>query len=166
MPLFAARLASGMCLIGEAETEQHVWEDFLRRDHPDDLTPDDKIISVRRLAANAFLSRWYPETGMGDPDTVPGKPAGYLTESGEEELLQNEYTIIASAHRHAHEEVPLLLPQNMPDEASPDDLLTYQVETWIANLTGRLRQAVELEMERYAVEVPHTLGTDTDPSVR
>ena len=149
MPLFVARLSSGMCLIGEADTEESARRDFLRRDHPEDSGPEDKIVTVRKLASNVFLSRWYPEAGLLDPDVLPGKPFGYLIESCEEELLHNEYEIIASAHQHARQEVPLILYHD-PDE--PDEGLLHHIESWITNLTRRLRQAVELEMERYRVE--------------
>jgi hypothetical protein len=140
-----------MCLIGEAETEESARRDFLRRDHPEDPRPEDKIVSVRRLASNVFLSRWFPEAGLIDPDVLPGKPFGYLIESCEEELLRNEYEIIASAHHHARQEVPLILPQDL-DTDEQDAGLLYHIETWITNLTRRLRQAVELEMERYRVD--------------
>ena len=160
MPLFVARLSSGMCLIGEAETEQNAWSDFLRRDHPEDLGPADKIISVRRIPDNLFLSRWYPETGLLDPDALPGKPAGYLVETCEEDLLHNEYQIIACAHQHAREEVPLLLPEDLHD---PDPGLFFLIEAWITNLTRRLRQAVELEMERYRSDETNSMkGMDSD----
>ena len=151
MPLFVARLSSGMCLIGEAETEDTARRDFLRRDHPEDSGPEDTIVSVRALASNVFLSRWFPEAGLIDPDVLPGKPFGYLIESCEEELLHNEYEIIATAHQHARQEVPLILYQD-PDAEEPDEGLLHHIEIWITNLTRRLRQAVELEMERYRVE--------------
>ena len=162
MPLFVARLASGMCLIGEAKSEARAWRDFLRRDHPEDPGPEDRIISVRRLPRNSFLSRWYPESGLLDPHVLPGKPSGYLIESCEEDLLHNEYQIIASAHRHAREEVPLLILHE--DLDADEHGLLHQIEAWITNLTRRLRQAVELEMDRYGMNETKSLPRlDSDP---
>jgi hypothetical protein len=145
--MFVARYGDGSCGIAEASDEVSARE--LLQSEEAFFHEHDKIVSLRPLP-RPFVSRWFFESKDSDELPEIDRLGGMLGHQVAEEIQEHEYPMILSAHSTCEQEEPLLDPK-----ADMSDPLIYnmgqldQMKKWEKNLKRRLRQAVELELERF-----------------
>jgi hypothetical protein len=146
--IFVARYADGTCGIAEAANEAD-GRMLLESEEAWFKPDDDEIISLRPLTCQ-FVSRWYFEDVKSNELCEVARLSGMVSHDVAEELYEHEYPMISTAHRTAENEQPLFDPtadQTTPIIKNPAQL--KQMKKWGDNLVNRVRQAVEIELNRF-----------------
>ena len=105
-----------------------------------------------RPLSGRFRSRWHFERRDSD-DMEIDRLGGTLGQEVADEILEHEYPLILTAHATCEQEEPLF-----DENADQDTPLIFnspqlrQMDAWSMNLRRRVRQAIELELERFKRE--------------
>lgn len=146
--IFVARYKDGSCGIADAANETEA-RDLLESDTAWFNPDDDEIVSLRPVTT-PFVSRWFFEDVKSAELTEVARLSGMLSHDLAEELYEREYPMISAAHRTAQNEEPLFDPN--ADQTTPilkNTAQFKQMKKWGDNLVNRVRQAVEIEINRF-----------------
>lgn len=146
--IFVARYSDGSCGIAQAENEEAARE--LLQSEEIWFDPEtNRIVSLRPLSSS-FVSRWFFDDHNSRELNEIDRLSGMLGERVADEVFEHEYPMIAVAHATTDREEPFFDPkadQMTPLAHNPAQL--RQMNRWSENLRRRLRQAVELELQRF-----------------
>ncbi len=146
--IFVARYKDGTCGIADAQNETEARA-LLQSEAAWFNPDDDEMVSLRALTS-PFVSRWFFEDVKSKELTEVARLSGMFSHDVADELYEHEYPMISAAHRNAEVEEPMFDPKadrGTPIVSNPVQL--NQMKKWGDNLVNRVRQAVEIEMNRF-----------------
>jgi hypothetical protein len=144
MPIFVLRVDDGSFFLCEADNAEHA-RSLAKRGETYQLL-DERIVSIRQLERNTFMSRWFFDDSEDMESPLFGEPEGRLEGSFGSDILEHEFPAVAEAEIIAAD-TPLLA-----DPAHRNEPLLDHMPEWDAKEARdatMLRDAIRAEIRKF-----------------